>query len=148
MINQQGNLVLSIRQPWAWLICNGWKNVENRNWPTKVRGRVLIHAAKGMDSAEWEAAYLFVAGFAPGLAASIPRNPERGGIVGSAVILDCVTYHPSDWFCGPYGFVLDDQKALPFVQCAGRLGFFSFPTSLGAAASAPSSPAVGGDLFA
>jgi ASCH domain len=38
----------SIRQRWAWLIVNGHKDIENRAWPTKFRGRVLIHASKGM----------------------------------------------------------------------------------------------------
>jgi hypothetical protein len=37
---------LSIRQPWAWLVAHGWKNIENRTWPTGFRGRFLIHAAK------------------------------------------------------------------------------------------------------
>ena len=42
---------LSIRQPWAWLIVNGFKDVENRNWRTHWRGRLLIHASKGMTLA-------------------------------------------------------------------------------------------------
>lgn len=29
---------LSIRQPWAWLIIHGGKDVENRTWHTKHRG--------------------------------------------------------------------------------------------------------------
>jgi len=36
---------ITIKQPWASLICEGIKNVENRTWKTKVRGRVLIHAS-------------------------------------------------------------------------------------------------------
>lgn len=40
-------LALSIRQPWASLILKAGKDIENRCWQTKVRGRVLIHAAKG-----------------------------------------------------------------------------------------------------
>src|SRR5438045_8559495 len=35
---------LSIRQPWAWLIVNGHKPVENRSWSTKYTGKLLIHA--------------------------------------------------------------------------------------------------------
>ncbi|WP_206002040.1 ASCH domain-containing protein [Paraburkholderia aromaticivorans] len=35
---------LSIRQPWAWLIVKGHKDIENRTWSTRFRGRVLIHA--------------------------------------------------------------------------------------------------------
>ena len=117
---------LSVRQPWAWLIVNGWKNVENRTWKTSVRGRILIHAAQGMTRAEYQACYLFVAGFAPKLAMQIPRaaDLERGGIVGEAVLLDCVDRHASEWFCGPFGFVLAQAQARPFTPCAGAQGFF------------------------
>jgi hypothetical protein len=37
--------VLSIRQPYAMLICAGVKTVENRNWKTPHRGKILIHAS-------------------------------------------------------------------------------------------------------
>ena len=121
--------VLSVRQPWAWLIVNGWKNVENRTWPTKFRGRVLIHASKGMTRDEYNACYLFVCGFAPSLAMSeMPAfdDLQRGGIIGETTILDCVTHHPSDWFTGPFGFVVDESKPLPFVPMNGQLGFFPY----------------------
>ena len=39
--------VLSVKQPWAYLICSGIKDIENRTWkcPQKYIGqRVLIHA--------------------------------------------------------------------------------------------------------
>ena len=119
-------LCLSVRQPWAWLIVNGWKNVENREWPTSVRGRILIHAGKTMTKDDWYACFDFVRWFAPTVADAIPRPIElqRGGIVGEAVILDCVRGHSSEWFCGPWGFVLADQKPLPFEPVKGALGFF------------------------
>ena len=47
------SLVISVRQPWAWLIMNAGKDIENRTWRTDVRGRVLIHAAKGVTKDEW-----------------------------------------------------------------------------------------------
>lgn len=37
---------ISIKQPWAWLIANGYKTVENRKWYTGHRGDILIHASK------------------------------------------------------------------------------------------------------
>src|SRR5690606_36026391 len=52
-----GSPVLSIRQPWAWLICNGGKDIENRNWRTLYRGHVFIHAGKGMTRDEYEIAH-------------------------------------------------------------------------------------------
>jgi hypothetical protein len=41
--------ILSIRQPWAYLITRGSKNIENRSWPTNYRGPVLIHASLKID---------------------------------------------------------------------------------------------------
>ena len=35
-------LAIAIRQPWAWLIVNGYKEIENRSWRTRVRGPLLI----------------------------------------------------------------------------------------------------------
>ena len=36
---------LSIRQPFAALICRGIKTIENRSWDTTYRGKLLIHAS-------------------------------------------------------------------------------------------------------
>lgn len=44
---------LSIRQPWAWAILHTGKSVENRDWYTEYRGRVLLHASKGCTRAEY-----------------------------------------------------------------------------------------------
>lgn len=40
---------ISIKQPWAYLILNRDKRLENRSWSTKERGRVLIHAGLEID---------------------------------------------------------------------------------------------------
>jgi hypothetical protein len=37
---------LTICQPYAHLIVRGEKRVENRDWPTNYRGRLLVHAGK------------------------------------------------------------------------------------------------------
>lgn len=41
--------VLTIKQPWATLIAEGYKEYEFRTWNTKFRGELLIHAGKGID---------------------------------------------------------------------------------------------------
>jgi hypothetical protein len=116
---------LSIRQPWAWLIVHGRKNIENRTWPTSFRGRFLVHASKGMTHEEYEDAEWV----AEEKGVTIPpfEKLERGGIVGEAVLLDCVDKHESEWFCGTWGFVLDEAKPLPFRPYKGELGFFEVP---------------------
>jgi hypothetical protein len=54
---------------------------------------------------------------------------QRGGIVGSVELVDCVTEESasSGWFFGRYGFVLRDPKPLPFRPFKGMLGFFDVP---------------------
>ena len=122
---------LSIRQPWAWLIVHGGKDIENRDWPTRVRGRVLVHAAKGMTHDEWASAWVAAYGTEASpkaVEAGLTRdNILRGGIVGSVEIVDCVTHSRSMWFRGRYGFVLRDPRPLPFLPWRGQLGFFDVP---------------------
>jgi hypothetical protein len=45
---------LSVPQPRAWLVINGWKPVENRTWATKFRGPILIHAGQKFDPTGYE----------------------------------------------------------------------------------------------
>lgn len=120
-------IALSIRQPWAWLILHAGKDIENRSWPTRFRGRVLIHAGKGMTRDEYEDAEGFtaMAGYLDGFPAF--EHLPRGGVVGSVEIIDCVTASQSPWFCGEFGFVLRSPVALPFAPWRGQLGFFDVP---------------------
>lgn len=110
---------LSIRQPWAWRIIHEGKDIENRCWPTRFRGTFLIHAAKGVDAEDRDEVR----------ATSMPL----GGIVGMADIVDCVSGSDSPWFFGPYGFVLENVRPLPFIPCKGALSFFT-PDITGAVA--------------
>ena len=144
--------VLSIRQPWAWLILNAGKDIENRCWPTKFRGRFLIHAAKGCTKTEYEDALWFAGDFEQRTVAAthLPGSPAvrvpeikdlpRGGIVGVAEIVDCVDESESDWFVGEYGFVLRNVEPLEFLPVTGALGFFRLPND-----NSPSVGATGND---
>lgn len=117
---------LSIRQPWAWLILHAGKDIENRNWKTHFRGRVLIHASQRMSKDEWLDGLEMVL-IQHGVRHRFP-GPEflqRGGIVGSVEIVDCVANSTSPWFHGDYGFVLRDPRPLPFRPCRGSLNFFT-----------------------
>lgn len=125
---------LSIRQPWALLIIEGGKDIENRDWSTKFRGRVLIHAAKGMTKAGYVDAIAFAQHARPAMTPKPepviipgPVTIQRGGIIGSVEIVDCVDRSESPWFMGKYGFVLRDPKPMPFIPWCGALGFFEVP---------------------
>ncbi|MCE9567430.1 MAG: ASCH domain-containing protein [Planctomycetes bacterium] len=111
---------LSIRQPWAWLIANGYKPYENRSWNTKFRGEFLIHASQQFD----RAGYDWVRQAFPDLPLPKPQDFPRGGIVGKGVLADVVTASSSPWFFGPLGFCIPRAEPLPFHPCRGKLGFF------------------------
>jgi len=114
----QPSFAISIKQPWAWLIIAGHKDIENRGWETRYRGPVLIHAGKKMDfdpKVGWDWDWPDI---------SPPDRFDVGGIVGQAEIVDCVTESSSPWFFGRYGFVLRNARPLPFRPCRGQLGFF------------------------
>lgn len=120
---------VSVRQPWAWLIVNGYKPVENRDWPTRFRGRLLIHASGTVTQRDYRetVASLRDHGLAP------PELPdlahiERGGIVGIVNMTDCLPEVDSPWYVpGSYAWMMANARPLPFVPWKGRLGFFNVP---------------------
>lgn len=118
---------LSIRQPWAWLVANGWKNIENRTWPTGFRGRFLIHAAKGMTRAEYDACLLFVMSTGMTIWKALPMfdSPQlcRGGIVGEAELVDCVTHHGPNGSRGLTALCSTTPSRSRSRRAGGRSGF-------------------------
>ncbi len=120
---------LSIRQPWAWLIVHGGKDIENRSWHTKFRGRFLVHASAGMTRDEYEEVRWWLVQFRGAVVLPPFEKLQRGSIVGSVELVDSVDTSDSPWYMGAKGFVLRDPKPLPFRPLKGRLGFFEAPDS-------------------
>lgn len=123
---------LSIMQPWAWLIVNDHKDIENRDWRTSFRGLVAIHAGKKMDG---DVADDVRCGVNPLTGrsldlAELPGDFDRGGIVGVAEIVDCVANSTSRWFVGRYGFVIRNARPVPFIPVRGALSFFDWRANL------------------
>jgi len=121
---------LSIRQPWAWAVVNGHKDVENRDWgwrnpASKFRGNFAVHASAGMKRDE----YIEAAAFMAELGVTCPRPDEliRGRIVGVANATDFVTDHKSPWFFGPKALVIDYAAPIDDGDIVkGNLGFFNW----------------------
>lgn len=138
---------LSIRQPWAWLIVRPdltgeqrdaaiqrgeLKDIENRTWSTSFRGRMYIHAAKGMTRGEYDdvVMHLLFSG-CPEITLPAFEDLERGGIVGAATLAQCIPprHRGLCWWHmpGQYGFKLVDVEPLAFRPLKGALGFFEVP---------------------
>lgn len=105
----KGMKTLTVKQPWASLIVHGIKDIENRTWPTKFRGRILIHSsanpvpfngrADGVKFTNQQIREIWNSDFnQPG-----HRYPDwmselpNGVLLGSVDIVDCVINHKSEW---------------------------------------------------
>lgn len=142
-----GMKALSLWQPWASVIFEfdhfgvPIKPDETRGWPTKVRGRVAIHASKRDDREIRNNYELRLAPY--GLRWS---RLAFGSVLGTVEIVDCVAAHEvavkrEDWqlIWGDYRIFGDDGKRrfafvlrdpVKFkapVPWTGRQGFFNIP---------------------
>lgn len=45
---------LTIKEPFATLIINGYKTYEFRSWKTNYRGKILIHAGKTLEKEQYK----------------------------------------------------------------------------------------------
>lgn len=141
---------LSVRQPWAWLLTHPAallrggiepKYIENREWTTRYRGPLLIHAGSRGDP-DWfkedrtldrDALGRFGAA-GERLWAVMPHMQQEYGtkaIVGVAELVDVVQQSASPWFVGSYGLVLQHARPIePVVNYPGQLKVFDVPLSV------------------
>ncbi len=134
-------LALSASRPWDWVILHTpFKDVENRRWPTRYRGRICIHRAKSKDIAgfRWMMAHRHELGLGDLVGTKFAELSRvladdcPGGLVGEVDIVDCVTHSDSPWFSGPYGFVLANPEAYDEpIPCPGALKLFTVPETNG-----------------
>jgi hypothetical protein len=120
---------ISVRQPHAWAIIHGGKDVENRSqraafqFKPAIGERVLIHASKRMTAAEHAVAVAFMAKLGV-------RHPQReglqfGGVIGSVFVRDIVSGSDSPWYQkGATALVFADPKPEPFMPVRGQPGLF------------------------
>jgi ASCH domain len=112
---------LTVRQPWAWLIVNGYKDVENRSWATRQRGDILIHA--GMSKTDLNESVLKA--LRSRFSIHFPNTFLHGGVIGVVEILDCKKGTSSRWHqCGLIGWVLAEPRRLPYRKCKGALSLY------------------------
>ena len=134
--------IISVRQPWAWLIVAGHKDIENRTWRTSYRGRLLVHASLATEPDDFPVQREWIENWT-GIV--IPEDLPRGAIVGSATLshVDCGDGYQGDglactspWFEGPYGFHMADavEFAEP-IPWRGQLGLRDISDALAARVS-------------
>ena len=139
---------ITIKQPWADLICSGVKDIENRTWPTHYRGKVLIHASakpnisiqqfKGLTLRQrWNT-------FDEIGELNYNKLLPCSAIIGSVEIVDCVVNHESIWAEKTptakmyeqwpkliYNWILANPILFPEpIPAKGKLSFWDYPNIL------------------
>ncbi len=126
--------VITIKQPWATLIVEGYKRFEFRSWKTNYRGDILIHAGKGIDKEAMER-----------LKKYLPDEIPIGKIIGKATLTDCVPMskdfadmlskenndiYTTHSFSRNYGFKLENVEKLDNpIEIRGQLGLWNYNNS-------------------
>ena len=82
--------ILTVRQPWATALLTGGKDVENRSWPTRYRGWILIHSGQTIDRDVPER-------YASMLGDQQPESLPRGYVLGGIYLTDVVQTSQSPW---------------------------------------------------
>ena len=129
---------LTISQPFASLIADGEKWVENRTWSTRYRGWLAIHAGKGTQYLTKPELAVYSTGCVVAVARlvvcitanDIPRSFRRDRKIGdSSKTYQMLWDHKHAE--GPYMWVLDrvDKLSQP-VQCNGAQGLWSIDKPL------------------
>jgi len=137
-MNDLPERALSIRQPWAWAILNAGKRIENRPRRFNYRGPICLHASLYRPSADDQTWFLSTLDDALDPLIEALWNEwtdaqiinfslkHRGGIIGTAEIVDCVETSDDPWFFGPYGLVLENVQPVTFIPVKGALGLFKW----------------------
>lgn len=125
---------LTIKQPYASLIIEGYKEYEFRVWKTKYRGEFLIHAGKSIDKKAMERfKYLNL-------------DYPTGCIIGKANITDCIlvddemkkllkekdpivyksSINRAQEEKPEYAFKIENIEKVKHIYIKGKLSFFEY----------------------
>jgi hypothetical protein len=127
---------LTIKEPWASLIADGGKLIENRSWFTRYRGPLAIHAGCGWERRAGE---LMSAALGAPVPQPIRHHHTAGRVLAIVELVDCV---PLDELAhrypmhaatnrqhlfGPWCWVLDQVQPVVTAQTVpGRLGLWDW----------------------
>jgi hypothetical protein len=120
---------LPVKQPWAWFIVNGYKDVENRSWkPAEARigERFLVHASqRRLTKADFEKFIEIVQDL------KLKRYPKSiddfvyGSLLGSVVLDAIVRNSKSEWAGrGCFHWVISKARKSKPKKMKGQLGLY------------------------
>lgn len=124
--------VLSIKEPYASLILNGYKHIETRSYKTNYRGEIFIHASKKAVNNKLLNDYVI------DISKNISMN--NGYIILKANLIDCIymdnkfinniknsnEYKLGLYEIGRYAWILDNIEAIEPIKANGKLNIWNY----------------------
>ena len=124
--------VLSIKEPYASLILNGYKHIETRSYKTNYRGEIFIHANKKAVNNKLLNDYVI------DISKNISMN--NGYIILKANLIDCIymdnkfinniknsnEYKLGLYEIGRYAWILDNIEAIEPIKANGKLNIWNY----------------------
>lgn len=124
-------LALSVKQPYAWLLCKGYKDGENRNWalPGGMHNRVTyIHASSSRSEMTNEVYDWVMRRLTAPASFEFQKAFDHmiyGAIIGELVFTSCMRDAKSEWYSGDWFFRSKDGVLYETpIVCRGMPGFF------------------------
>ena len=130
---------LSIQEPYASLILNGYKKIETRSWKTNYRGEILIHASLSKN---------FLKTITDKYVLDLIKNIQLnyGKIICKAKLIDCIEmtedyiekiklnqkeYSLGIYKTNRYAWILEDIEPLEkAIETQGKLGLWEYNEQL------------------
>ena len=126
---------ISLWQPWATLMAEGFKRNETRHWTTNYRGPLLIHAAKRMEPLT-----LLMSQLLTPIGYKEWNDFPCGAIVCELELVDCIKTskyipgHPEfefgDYQPGRFVWITKNVKKFDPIPFRGKQGFFNVPDEI------------------
>lgn len=121
---------ITIKQPFASLIIEGYKEYEFRTWRTKFRGDILIHAGKGVDKKAMEKYKHLVSDCPSGcmlgivtITDCIKIDDEAREMFKDNIVYDNVVNN-KDW--DGFGFKIENIRKVENTPANGKLSLWDF----------------------
>lgn len=121
---------ITIKQPFASLIIEGYKEYEFRTWRTKFRGDILIHAGKGVDKKAMEKYKHLVSDCPSGCILGIVKitdcikiDDEAREMLKDNIVYDNVVNN-KDW--DGFGFKIESIRKVENTPANGKLSLWDF----------------------
>ena len=114
---------LSVQQPWAWALCAGVKDIENRTWSNKYRGTIAVVASSNKTRVT-ALKKLGPPRYLP------PELFAYGAVVGFVDVLDIEPLNraleDNPWAWGPYCWRVGNPRLLPEpIPCKAKLNLYA-----------------------